>query len=247
MKLYILGTSAAFPSREEGCSAYMIESDEKYYLIDVGSGAVGMMSRFIHYTRLSGIFISHLHADHSSDILPLRYAIYTAQKDEKIPFSFPVYMPRKPSKYFRFIKNFIKGECSIYHPSNKNKIEIEKLHVSFLKVEHPIPTYGMRFEEDGRSLVYTSDTMFFDELVRFSKGADVILAEATLQNIDRNLVKLGHMTAEDAGVLASEAGAKTLILTHIWPEYDRAVTLKEAGSSFSGELFIAKGGDIYTI
>jgi len=247
MKLYILGTSAAFASRDEGCSSYMIESDDKYYLIDVGSGAVNMMSRYIHYTRLSGIFISHLHADHTSDIYPLRYALYTGQKEGKLPRPFPVYMPKKPSKYYRFIKNFIKGECRIHHPSGRKKIKIGNINVNFLRVEHPISTWAMRFEEDGRSLVYTSDTMYFEELVRFSKGANVILAEATLQNIDRELVNLGHMTAEDAGTLASEAGAETLILTHIWPEYDRTISLKEASSTFSGKLFMARGGDIYTI
>lgn len=247
MKLYILGTSAAFASREEGCSSYMIESNEKYYLIDVGSGAVGMLSRYIHYTKLSGIFISHLHADHTSDIFSLRYALYTGQKDGNLPVPFPVYMPKKPSKYFRFIKNFIKEECRIYYPSTKKKIDIGKISVSFFRVEHPVPTFAMRFEEDERALVYTSDTMYFDELVRFSKGANIILSEATLQNADRSLVKLGHMTAEDAGLLASEAGAKTLILTHIWPEYDRAISLKEASLTFAGEIFIAKGGDVYTV
>jgi ribonuclease BN (tRNA processing enzyme) len=100
----------------------------------------------------------------------------------------------------------------------------------------------MRFEYEGRVFVYTSDTSLFDGLVSFCADANVLLAEATLQEKDRELESTGHMTAATAGKLACRANAEKLLLTHFWPEYDRKISLSEARESFTGPIHLAKQG-----
>ena len=40
MELIILGTSAGYANKNDGCSSYLLKYKDKHYLIDVGPGAV---------------------------------------------------------------------------------------------------------------------------------------------------------------------------------------------------------------
>jgi ribonuclease BN (tRNA processing enzyme) len=154
----------------------------------------------------------------------------------------PIYMPKSPKRTFAFIKGAIKNEFLIKEITDGGAIKLNELKVSFLRGEHPVQCYAMRFEHNGNTVVFTADTMYFEQLVSFSRQSDLLIAEATLQNRDRAMEEMGHMTARTAAMLAKEADVKKLILTHIWPEYDRHKTLREAKSCFGGELLIGKRG-----
>jgi len=70
----------------------------------------------------------------------------------------------------------------------------------------------------GRSLVYTGDTAFFEELVEFSKGADVLISEATFPSeMVEKALEWGHMTVAQAARLAKEASVGMLFLIHFSP------------------------------
>ena len=47
MRVVIFGTSAAFASKDECCSSYLITAGGKNYVIDTGSGS------FLHFTFFS--------------------------------------------------------------------------------------------------------------------------------------------------------------------------------------------------
>lgn len=251
MKIIVLGTSAAFSGKNDGCSSYFLSENGKNYLIDTGPGCVSYLQNYISYRDINGIFISHLHADHVSDIYTLRYAIYTAQRDGYMKPSLPIYMPKSPKKTFKFIKDAIKKEFAITEISESLNLKLDGMTVSFKKTDHPPDTYAMRFEcpaiktgkgSLNKTVVYTADTGYFDGLVSFSRNADILIADATLQSPDMELENLGHMTAEQAGQLATEANANKLILTHIWPEYDKNTSMGEAKKSFQKSVEIAKRG-----
>ncbi len=242
MKLTVLGTSAAFAGRGEGCSSYLLTVGREHYLIDAGPGSVQALQNHIDYRELNGIILSHLHADHVSDIYTLRYAVYSAQRDGEMASPLPLYMSSSPEAVFRFIREAVHGEFDITCLSGDTKLDLSGCSVSFFKTNHPIETYAMRFEKTPTVIVYTADTGYSEGLVRFCRNADILLAEATLQEKDSELQSLGHMTARQAGVLAREAGARTLVLTHLWPEYDRGTTRSEARDSFSGHIETAAGG-----
>ena len=113
MKLIILGTSAGYSGKNEGCSSYIISNEGKNYLIDTGPGCVSFLQNYIDFKDINGILLSHLHADHVSDIYTLRYAIYTVQRDGFMEGPIPIYMPKSPKKTFKFIKKTVKDEFSI--------------------------------------------------------------------------------------------------------------------------------------
>jgi ribonuclease BN (tRNA processing enzyme) len=273
LELRILGTSAAFAGKNKACSSYLVTWRGGRYLIDAGPGSFSVLQNYIPYRDLSGVILSHLHADHVSDILSIRYAVYTAQKEGRMKKPLPLFMPRRPKKTFRYIHGALKKDFRVTRIDDRLELDLEGLRVSFLRTDHPIETYAVKFTAPGgskdsgdpthaggstsaevsedagaspfegtRSIVYTADTALFPGLVRFCANVRVLLAEATLQNRDRDLESLGHMTAERAGELARKARARTLVITHLWPEYEGAVSVREAARAFDGEIVLAKRG-----
>jgi ribonuclease BN (tRNA processing enzyme) len=244
MKLTILGSSAAYAGKNEGCSS---SHGDFRFLIDTGPGCVSTMQNYMSFSDISGIFLSHLHADHTSDIYTLRYAVFTAQRDGYMMRGIPIYMPLSPKTTFRFIRETVEEELDIHEITEKTTLDLHGMKVRFLKTRHPVDTFAIRFEHTDGCIVYTADTALFEGLVSFCSDADLLLAEATLQNRDREMESMGHMTAETTAGLARDARVKRLILTHIWPPYDKKTSSDEAQTVFPGPISIAERGAEYTM
>jgi ribonuclease Z len=96
----------------------------------------------------------------------------------------------------------------------------------------------------GRTIVYTGDTRPTPGIVDVSRGADLLIHEATFADdeVDR-AAHTGHSTARQAAETALEAGVRRLLLTHISARYSREAPelLAEAMTVFP-ETAIAKDG-----
>ncbi len=56
--------------------------------------------------------------------------------------------------------------------------------------------------------------------VELAKKADLLVTESTFKDEDEDkAVRFGHLTATQAAQIATEAGAKTLLLTHFSQRY----------------------------
>ena len=96
----------------------------------------------------------------------------------------------------------------------------------------------------GRTLVYTGDTRPHPAVAEASRGADLLVHEATFSDSEIERAKeTGHSTAREAAEIAREAGVRRLILTHISPRYsvDAGELLMEARAIFENTA-IARDG-----
>ena len=86
----------------------------------------------------------------------------------------------------------------------------------------------------GRKIVYTGDTMPTEALVRFARGADVLIHDATAESsLEEKANRYGHSTARQAALVAKDAGVGLLVLTHVSPRYeDSAPILADATPVF---------------
>ncbi len=114
----------------------------------------------------------------------------------------------------------------------KGEAKIGPFKIKMIPINHRIATAGTRVETDSGTIAYTGDTAVCDCLIDLARIADIFLSEATYQEKDRERTKEGHMTAKQAAEIALKADVKKLLLTHIWFEYDKRKSLKEAKEIF---------------
>ncbi len=107
---------------------------------------------------------------------------------------------------------------------------------------HPTDLVGP--SRKGRTLVYTGDTRPHPAVTIASRGADLLVHEATFSDSEIDRAKeTGHSTAREAAEIAREAGVRRLVLTHISPRYslDAGDLLAEAQAIFPNTA-IARDG-----
>jgi ribonuclease Z len=91
---------------------------------------------------------------------------------------------------------------------------------------------------NGRKIVISGDTVPIEEMICFSKDADVLIHEATFDSTFEELSsEYGHSTAYQAAEIAKKAKVKKLFLTHISPRYfDNNILEEEAGKIFKNTV-----------
>ena len=72
MKITFLGTSHGVPSASRYCSSALVECGDNVYLIDGGAPVADLLIRYgIPYEKLRGVFVTHMHSDHTFGLLHL--------------------------------------------------------------------------------------------------------------------------------------------------------------------------------
>jgi ribonuclease Z len=72
----------------------------------------------------------------------------------------------------------------------------------------------------GRKIVISGDTMPCEEMITFSKNADVLIHEATFDSELEDIAReYGHTTAAQAAEIAKKARVEKLFLVHVSPRY----------------------------
>ncbi len=150
-------------------------------------------------------------------------------------------------------------------------LQDDDLKITAFTVDHSPaqPAVGFRFDYKGRSLVISGDTAAIPEIVTISQGADLLIHDA----LSRELLKLAEDAARQAGLsarakifsdlpdyhaspqeaadAAREAHVGGLVLTHIVPPLPmkalEGVFLADAAERFTGQLWIARDGDLYSL
>ena len=96
---------------------------------------------------------------------------------------------------------------------------------------HPDQVLGP--ERQGTRLVHVGDVGRTSDLLDVCQQADVLVIEATYLNEEADMARdFAHLTARQAAELATQAGVKQLILTHISRRYRERDVLAEAQAVF---------------
>jgi ribonuclease BN (tRNA processing enzyme) len=160
------------------------------------------------------------------------------------------------------------GAGVIFQDANVKVTAVENTHFKFAPGTPPYGKYksfSYRVDTPGRSFLFTGDTGWSDAVVGLAKGADVLVTEVTsVEDVVDVMKKNGawqaktpdeqtgwirhmheeHVTPEEVGKMATQAGVKTVIMTHFGPSTrpndDFQRFADEAKKHFSGEVKVAK-------
>jgi ribonuclease BN (tRNA processing enzyme) len=248
MRLTVLGCSGTFPGPDSPCSGYLVEHDGFRLVLDFGNGVLGQLQRHVDLRDIDAIYISHLHADHCLDLIPLSYA--RRYHPQGTPTRLPVHGP--PGIFGRLFHSYEDnpedGLLDVFDfveafPGTKR---IGPFEVTAAVMNHPVESHGLRLTAGGRTLVYSADSAVSDALVELARDADLFLCEASWPSEPTPPPDL-HLTGREAGEHATRAGARRLVLTHVMPFHDPAVLLAEAKETWAGPLELAHCGATYEV
>lgn len=230
MKLHVLGCHGPFPCAGGATSGYLLEHEGRTLLMDCGAGVLGKLMAIWDPAALEGVLLSHLHFDHASDMLVLRYYL------EKTGKTLPVYVPKEDQSPFRQLLALPAFQVQPYPES----LGIMGLTVTTLPVRHPVPCRALRITDGAHTLVFTGDTNACPGLSAFAAGADVLLADAAFLSSEWGENK-PHMSARMCGEVAKEAQVKRLYLTHLTPGHAPETMAAEARQVFPGAEAVYPG------
>lgn len=97
----------------------------------------------------------------------------------------------------------------------------------------------------GHKFVYSGDTEPVEKVIEASRGADVLIHDATYAGrLEGKAAETAHTTASQAGEVAAEADVETLVLTHISSRHadEERVLLKDAQNEFDGSVLVGRDG-----
>lgn len=247
MKVYVMGSSGTFPVPGRPASGYLIEHGSTRVWLDAGPGTFTAIP--VDPDLVDAIVISHQHPDHCSDLLTAFHA-WTYRPDPRE--GVPVYAPQ--AVWDRVCGFFDDGQSTAlpvtfdFRPVwTGDEVELGDIQVSFVEMDHSVPSVGSRWEAGGRVLFYTGDTGPSGDWRSAVVGSHVLVSEASYQGNHEDQSYAQHLTAKDAGQIAREAGVGKLFLTHIPPYLDAARSVFEAEQTFDRPVNLAVPGMTFEV
>jgi ribonuclease BN (tRNA processing enzyme) len=239
LRLVVLGCSGGYPGPNRACSAYLVETARSRMWLDAGSGTLSRLFAHCSLADIDAVWLTHLHPDHWTD-LPL--AIHALAIGETPPQeAIAVYGPKGWASAVGVDLCWKRsGDERLYDERTLHDGLVATVHdvtVRTAAVEHGIEAYGLRIEVEGRSLAYSGDSAPCEALLRIAKNVDLFLCAAGTMTSSTI-----HPNPRQAGELATAAGARHLVLTHLPPGSDGAKALALAASAYAGPLSLAVEG-----
>jgi len=295
MKALLLGTQGG-PNFNlvRGETASVVLFDNRLYMVDCGYGSLAALVRAgLNYRDIGHVFLTHLHDDHDADLVSLLGHQWTGGRVQKTIVHGPTGTSRLVAAAVRY--NEVNEEIRLIDESrsvrgadlavakeiaattaptlvlSEGDLTVraaENTHYPSASKERTTQrSLALRFDARGRSIVFSGDTAYSENLVALARGAEVLVCEAihvaaTKRNFDER-VKAGayadnsagiwkhivdtHTPLDVAGRMAREAGVRTLVLNHIipggWePSLDDGFYRREVAREFKGTVIVGRDG-----
>ena len=260
----LIGTGFPRPNPDHAAACTVIDLGDEWFVVDAGRGAtMRIAATTLDYAKMRAVFLTHFHSDHTAGLPDLFIASWMfGRKARPLELYGPRGTRRLSDAMLAFFADDIHyrrdlleaqpaGGATIHtHESGEGVIfDDGKVKVTAFVEDHRpvVPALGYRFESGGKIIVVSGDTRPNDNLLKFARGADILVMEAYLpeffDKVDTPEVaarlKHYHTSAEEAGEIATKAGVKTLVLTHLVGRDDDAF-FKRASKTFKGKVIVGR-------
>lgn len=258
MILTVVGCSGSIAGPESAASCYLLEAHDGArpwrVVLDLGSGAIGPLQRYVEPGAIDALLLSHAHPDHAADAYALSVALRYGYPDPARD-ALPLYGPAGIGEVLSEPDAAEPFAVMELHPTSSRtaSLAIGPLDITVAAAWHPVPALAFRIEGPGENggrvaLTYTGDTDRSEAIDALALGADLLLAEAGWAHVGTPEGRDGvHMTGRQAGEVARAAQPRRLVLTHIPPWGDREATSIKARAVFDGAVDLATAGQRFEL
>jgi ribonuclease BN (tRNA processing enzyme) len=200
--LITLGTAGGpLPRADRAQSSNLLIVNGALYLIDAGGGVTGrIVQSGSNFRKVSKIFITHAHSDHTAGLATLLVSqweqqsepadIYGSGAEALVKGTIAYLTPNAEIRWTEGKKRpmtdtFRAHEVApgvVYQDANVKVIAVENTHFHFQPGDPAygkIKSYSYRFETPDRVVFFTGDTGPSDAVVELAKGADLYVTETT--------------------------------------------------------------------
>ncbi len=238
-RLVVLGASGGRPTASEACSGFLVEWDGVRVVLDLGYATLPHLLRQVPNGAVDAVIVTHEHPDHCVDLHGLfRVRHYGHPGAPRLP----LFCPPGVLDRLAGLEPDVDLADVFDHRPLPGTYELGQFELAAVALAHFVPTVGVRLRAGDTVVAYATDTGPHDVLAELGRDADLYIVDATdrpgeTDRGDRNL-----LTATEAGVWAQRAGARRLLLTHLWPGTDPAASVLRARRSFTGPVQVATQG-----
>ena len=203
MRLTVIGSGTSQPQAETPASGLLVESDSTALLVDCGQGVVRELLAVRDPRDLDAIVIGHMHADHYIDLVSLRYLLpWEGVAGAHVPVLLPPGGKARLDALATAISerpNFFDDAYSLLEYDPAHRLHVGDLTITFVQGRHYVPAWGCVItDEAGARIAISGDTGPNEAFVTAARGADVVVAEATLTSAEFDDPRRGHLTPEEA-------------------------------------------------
>jgi ribonuclease BN (tRNA processing enzyme) len=220
----LLGTGDAFASFGRVQAGYLIDAPAGRILMEAGPGLLpALKGSGISPDSFDLLLISHLHGDHFGG-LPFLILDYMWETPLKKPLTIAGpprleertwVLMRTMFPHFELDKIRHKLKFVVLEPGDSKRLG--KFKVSAIRSPHTRPdvSLSLRIDGGGKSIVFSGDSGWNDELIELSAGADLFLCECTYYESAH--LKM-HINYPELAANRDKFNVRRMVLTHLGRE-----------------------------
>jgi len=267
LTLQILGSGGPIADDGRASTSYLLWiNGHARFMIDSGGGSFLRFGEAgARFEDLEHIGISHLHTDHSTDLVALLKSGYFSNRDSSLSISGPAGSNAYPamSEYlarlldpdngaYAYLAGYLDGSAGLVrliptdvdpkHPS-ATRVYVDPgndIEILALGVPHgPVPALAYRIRIGKQSIVFSGDQNgSSDAFVEFANGADVLLMHMPVPEGVGGAGRKLHAPPSIIGKIAAQSDAKKLVLSHFMGRslHDLEENLGEIRASYTGPM-----------
>jgi ribonuclease Z len=277
-KVILLGTGTPNPDPEHSGCSIAILVDDIPYIVDFGPGIVrraaalspryGGTQKGLDVKEIKKAFLTHLHSDHTTGYADLILTPWIMGRNEPLEVWGPEGIKQMTDNLLAAYELDIHYRLFGSEPANNDGWRVnvheytdgtiyqdDRVKVEAFSVKHGTwpNAYGFRFSTVDRVIVISGDTMPCENIIKYAKGADILIHEVySKSGFDKksDLWKKYHSTHHtstlELGKIAQEAKPDLVVLYHIlfWGASDQDL-LKEISQIYNGKVLVGKDLAVY--
>jgi len=212
MKITFIGSSHGVPEPNRKCACTMITIQDRIYFVDMGCPGIDALTcRGLHVNDVKGIFITHMHGDHTNGLISYLDLISWYYKEAN------------PTVILPNIQSVSAIETWIYATGSKpralNYQETKAgviyndgvLKVTAIPTQHCEKSYALLLEAQGKRVLFTGDLCH--------KGPQVDFPDLSDAPADLVICEAAHFPATAYEAVFPKYDIRRVIVHHYQPKY----------------------------